>query len=122
MASVIGRKRPWSSESAARRFPSLGSRCIIPVTRKGGIEMIASSFVFGVRSSGTGSTGVVVTANRTESRLIWAKAAVIGSPCWPNSSTVTSSRIRNGSSARLRMSVTRCWRVRMNPCVIRASV
>ena len=72
VASVIGRKRPWSSWSAARMLPSVGSRWIVPATRKGGIETIACSFVLGVRSSGTGSTGVVATANSTASRLICA--------------------------------------------------
>ena len=94
----------------------------MPVTRNGGMETIAAAGCFGVRSSGEGSTGVSATANRTVSRLTWATSARIGCPRSPYSSTVTSSRIRNGCSARLRMSVIRCCRVRTLPCVIRASV
>ena len=61
------------------------------------------------------------TANSTASRLTWAKSARIGGP-EPNSSMSRPRGRGIGSSAWLRMSVTRCWRVRMCPRMMRASV
>ena len=89
---------------------------------KGGIEIIASSGTFGVRRSGRGSVTVSATANRTVPRLTWAYSVRLTTPFEPYSSVVASVMTMKGSSAPLRMSVIRCWRVRMVPRMTNASV
>ena len=110
-----------SSDKASRKLRS-GIRWMCPVTLNGGMEINASSGIFGVRSSGAGATDSLTTANRTDVRFTWANSARSDSPRVPNSSVVTSDSTRNRSSARLSMSVTRRWRVAMIPRTTNESV
>src|SRR3954470_3951375 len=113
--------RPVSSLRASRRSRS-GRMWIRPVIRNGGIEMSACSGTLGVRRSGRGSTVVSATAKRTAPRLTCAYSDRTAVDRAPYSSTIVSDSTRKSSSAWLRMSLIRCWRVRTTPRITNASV
>ncbi len=120
-ASVTGTNF-WRSSLRLSRNVRSGSRWMVPITRNGGMETKARSAILSVRSSRTGWTACSVTANRTDRRLTCAKLVETGGRPEPYSSSETSSRTRYGSSAVLRMSVTRWWRVWSVPRTTNCSV
>ena len=103
------------SSLSASRMSRSGSRWMRPAMRNGGIETIARSGTFGVRSSGTASTLESPTAKSTAERLTCAYSARTAISRLPYSSITTSVRTMKSCSVSLRMSVMRRWRVRIVP-------